>query len=110
MVLLIHHQEAHHYMQWLDKAYLLILLYLIQNGQKYLILILLRSMLILGLKHLAMMAQRHGLSALRHDAGKEGHDEDLEHRAGEHHLLPVHSRDAADALGHRAIGARFRAQ
>ena len=40
----------------------------------------------------APLAQRHRLPALGDDAGEEGHDEGLEHRAGLRHLLPVHLR------------------
>ncbi len=57
----------------------------------------------------AAVAERDGVSALGDDAGKEGHDEGLEHRAGFGHLLPVHSGDVPDALGRGAIGACVRA-
>ena len=62
-----------------------------------------------GKRFPAPLAQRHGVSALRDDAGKEGHDEGLEHGAGQHHLLPVHPGNVPDAIRHRAIGARVRA-
>ena len=44
------------------------------------------------------VAQRHGVSAFGDDAGKEGHDEGLEHGADLGHLLPVHPRHVHDAL------------
>ncbi len=57
----------------------------------------------------AALARRHGVFALGDDAGKEGHDEGLEHRADLHHLLPVHSRHLPHALRRGAVGARLRA-
>src|SRR5215469_16201357 len=57
----------------------------------------------------AALVEWYGVSAFRNDAGKEGHDEGLEHRAGFGHLLPVHLRYVDDVRWAGAIGARFRA-
>ena len=45
--------------------------------------------------------------ALGDDAGKEGHDEDLERRAGFGDLLPVHLRHLPDAVRRGELGARL---
>ena len=52
---------------------------------------------------------RHRLPSLRHDAGKEGHDEGLEHRPRLLHLLPLHPRHLPHPLRHRAVRSRLRA-
>ncbi len=57
----------------------------------------------------AALDHRHRVSALGDDAGKEGHDEGLEHGPGFRDLLPVHLRHVPDALGRGQLGARFRA-
>ena len=57
----------------------------------------------------AALDHRHGVPALGDDAGKEGHDEGLEHGADLGHLLPVHLRNVPDALGRGQFRACLRA-
>ncbi len=51
----------------------------------------------------------HRVSAFGNDAGKERHDEDLEHRADLRHVLPVHLRNFSHALRRRQLRSRLRA-
>ena len=62
-----------------------------------------------GERFAAALAQRHGFSAFGHDAGKERHDEGLEHRADLGDLLPVHLRHLHHARRACRFGARLRA-
>jgi cytochrome c-type biogenesis protein CcmF len=62
-----------------------------------------------GERFAAALAQRHGVPALGDDAGKEGHDEGLEHGPHRDHVLPLHLGTFDDARRPGAIGARLRA-
>ena len=55
---------------------------------------------------LLALDHRHRLPALRNDAGKERHDEGVEHGAGFLHLLPVHLRNVPHAQRRGAICPR----
>ena len=62
-----------------------------------------------GKRFVPALAQQHCLSPLRHDAGEEGHDEGLEHRAGVEFVFSLHLRHVSDPLRSRQFRPRLRA-